>query len=145
MAAVRGLIAIIAGTLAAAIAGMVFDYANGYYEWITPKYGYMYFYPWLTAGGGLLACITGVAIYSAMGRKRKAADPKPGRSSQPAKAKQRPDKKTDKESAGSFTSARPSKAGGSGGSFEDVPGMPLDDFQSALEGGESGKGKEAGK
>jgi hypothetical protein len=131
----RAVFAGITGAWWAFVFGVLFDYANGYFGWLSPATTFPYAYTAITALGGLLGSWIAVGSYArwhlaapqaANGGKVKAAAAKTmgaARAAAPA--------------GKGYTSARQQSAG-----FADVPGMPLGDFKSALDGGKDAKAKE---
>jgi hypothetical protein len=125
------------GLLWALLAGILFDYANGNFGWLTPLVTYPYIYTWLAGIGGGIGAVVAVGCYAgwhltapaAGAGQAKATSRQPARASKSSKAA-----KTGASAGSSFTSARQQASG-----FADVPGMPLDDFKSALTPGDKAK------
>ena len=131
----RAVFAGIHGAWWAFVFGVLFDYANGYFGWLTPSASFPYAYTAITALGGLLGSWVAVRSYT----RRHLAAPRPASG---GKVKAAAVQTTARVKAAAppgkgYTSARQQASG-----FEDVPGMPLGDFQSALDGGKDGKAKE---
>ncbi|MBN1966459.1 MAG: hypothetical protein JW910_17545, partial [Anaerolineae bacterium] len=68
MTVLRGILAVLAGTLAAALAGIGANFGNQQFHWVEPAYGYMYFYPWLTLIGGALGAGLSGALFALWNR-----------------------------------------------------------------------------
>lgn len=133
--AARAIAAALTGLLLAWVGGILFDYANGYFGWLKPDSVFAYGYTWLAALGGLLAGVVAVGSYASWQAGAQPAAAARGQSSTTrVQAKPQAVKPAAAPAGKGYTSARPN-----GGGFVDVPGMPLDDFQSALTPGDKDK------